>query len=442
MNIYDKFFALAKEKGLEQVELSYSKSNSLSISLYHHEIENFSIASDSDYAFRAIVNGKLGTATSTTLSNENLESIIDNLISNSKVNEKEEEVELFRGSEKYHKISTYNKDLENVPTEKKKEDLFALELAIEKLDKRIEQVSDVAYSESSSESVIMNSFGLKLKQKRNSFYFIGGVVMKGEDGEVKNNYDFFFSNDYSKFDVDKLAKKIVDGCAEQLGGEPIPSNKMKVVMSNDCTASLIGAYISHASAERVQKNVSLFKGKLGSKVASNKVTISDKPLAKTVFATWFDDEGVATYNKDIIKNGILQTYLYNIEKAKIDGVKTTGNGVNTGSKIGISPLFVELKPGKKTLDELFEFVGDGLYITELQGLHAGLNPTSGDFSLKAAGFLIEGGKRSKPVSLITVSGNLLQLFLDIKEVASDSKINLGGISCSSVYIKSLNIAGK
>ena len=89
--------------------------------------------------------------------------------------------------------------------------------------------------------------------------------------------------------------------------------------------SLLKAYIGHAEAEEVQKKSSLFIGKLGQKIASKKITIEDKPLAKNVFARWFDDEGVATYNKPIIKNGVLQTYLYNLTTAAKDGVQTTGN---------------------------------------------------------------------------------------------------------------------
>ena len=166
-----------------------------------------------------------------------------------------------------------------------------------------------------------------------------------------------------------------------------------------------------------------------------------KPLTRSIHARWFDDEGVATYNKDIVKNGVLKTYLYNLETARIDGVATTGNGVNAGSKIGVSPFYLELKPGKKTLDEVFNIVNNGIYITDLQGAHAGLNPTSGNFSLKASGFLIEEGKLTRPVNLITVSGNLLQLFKDVEEVANDTKIYASGIATPSVVIKELSIGG-
>ena len=186
----------------------------------------------------------------------------------------------------------------------------------------------------------------------------------------------------------------------------------------------------------------MFIGKIGQKIASSKVTIEDKPLAKNVFARWFDDEGVATYNKPIIKNGRLETYLYNLTTAAKDGVKSTGNGFGGGSKRGISSAFLSLKPGKKSLDELFEMVGNGVYITDVSGLHAGLNPQSGNFSLQSTGFMIENGKKGKPLDLITVGGNLLDIFKDVLEVGNDVTVSPSGVSSESLLIKKIAVSGK
>ena len=440
MNIYDRFFALAKEKGIKECEISVNKAGSLSIALFHHEVENFNVTTDVTYSFRGIVGNKFGTVTSSTLTKDNVERIVDNLISNARVIEKDSEAKLFKGSEKYHKVSTYNKDLETVSAVKKKEDLFKLEAALEKSSPFIKDVMEVSYSETNTELMIFNSLGLKLKQKLNYFVFSGAVVME-KDGEVETGYDVFLDNNYENFEVEKFANEMVEETLKKLGGKPVDSAKMKTVLSRDTMTTLVGAYIGSASSERVQKHMSLFEGKLNQRVASNKVTISDKPLSKTLHARWFDDEGVATYNKDIIKNGVLKTYLYNLETASKDNVTTTGNGVNVGNKIGVSPIYLELKAGKKSLEEIFTEIQDGIYITELQGAHAGLNPTSGNFSLKASGFLIEGGKLTRPVNLITVSGNLLELFKDIEEVASDAKQYPSGMSVCSCLIKSLSIGG-
>ena len=263
-----------------------------------------------------------------------------------------------------------------------------------------------------------------------------------ENGQTKSGYDFGFGNDFNAFDPNKLAKKIVDATVAQLGGEACASNKYKAVLHPSVVQSLLGAYVDYANSEEVQKKSSLFIGKLNQKVASSKVTIEDRPLQKNAFARWFDDEGVATYNKPIIKNGVLQTYLYNLTTAAKEGVQTTGNAFGGGSKKGIGPAFIYLKPGKKSLDELFAKVGNGVYITDVSGLHAGLNAQSGNFSLLSTGFMIEYGKKGKPLDLITVSGNLLEIFQDVLEVGNDVDVSPNGVSAQSVLIKKIAVSGK
>jgi PmbA protein len=171
------------------------------------------------------------------------------------------------------------------------------------------------------------------------------------------------------------------------------------------------------------------------------VTVEDKPLGKTIFARWFDDEGVATYNKAIIKNGVLQTYLYNLTTAAKENRESTGNGSGAGSKVGTSPWYLEMKPGKLSQEELFKEVGNGVYITEVSGLHAGLNPQSGNFSLQSTGFLIKDGKKDRGLDLITVSGNLVKLFQDVQLVGNDSKEFIGG-KYPSVVVKTIGVSGK
>ena len=288
----------------------------------------------------------------------------------------------------------------------------------------------------------MNSHGLKLQQKNNYFLYYGAAVAR-ENDQTKSGADLFFGNDFSKFVPSELSKSVVKETIGQLGGYPCETSTYKAVLSPDVVASLMYAYVSSSIAEDVQKNSSLFVGKLGQKVASKKVTIEDLPLSKNVFARAFDDEGVATFNKAIIKDGVLQTYLYNLTTAAKDGVESTGNGVvSGGSKVYTSPTFLQMKPGRKTQEQLFEEVGNGVYITDVSGLHAGLNSRSGNFSLQSTGYLIENGKKSHALDIITISGNLVDLFNSIISIGNDSKTFLSACRCPSVLIKKLAVSGK
>jgi len=199
------------------------------------------------------------------------------------------------------------------------------------------------------------------------------------------------------------------------------------------------------SAENAQQKMSLLGGKEGTVIASEAVTLMDDPLLPGGLATGaFDAEGSASQTKAVIDKGVLTTLLHSRKTAKKQGVKSTGNAHRAGysGPVRVSPSNFFFKPGEKDLAQLMESVGEGLLITDLAGLHSGANPTSGDFSLLAKGFTIEGGKRGKPVQQITVAGNFYQLLKAIREVGSDLQFPGSSVGSPSVDCGELNISGK
>lgn len=439
---YDKFFAIAKEKGINESELKVSTSYSLNVSLFHSEINNFTVEDGSNYIARGIINGKFGNASCDVYNSKKAEFLVDEIIKNAKVIQNEDPAILFKGSPKYRRVNTFNKKLGETPIDKKIEALYALEKKLKEIDPRIVEVEGVEYNESVTSMSIYNSHGLKLTQKLNYYYIMGSVVAK-EGEQVKTAYEIKLGSDFSEVNIDELAKVIANKALAQLGGEPCKSKKYKAVLAPEVISAFASVYVDHASAENVQKQSSLFIGKVGQPVASKKITIEDKPLQKeSPFSRWFDDEGVATYNKPIIKKGILEGYLHNLTTAAKAGVESTGNGASGGSKIGVDTFALYLKPGRKSQEELFAKVKDGVYITQVQGLHAGMNGQSGNFSLQSTGFLIKDGKLDRALDVITISGNLVDVMNDISEVGNDSKILLGGNTFPSVIVKKLAVGGK
>ena len=442
MGKYDKFFALAKEAGIKEIELYIGESHEVEAELFHGEISNYSDNNGMTVVARGIFsNGKCGSASCDTWNKEKAKYLIDEIVKNAKVIENEDPIFIFKGSDKYHKINTYSKALDEVPLEAKIAKMKELEVAIKEADKRVVEVGATFFAQSTSKHTLVNSNGLNLVQK-NNYYYYGAEVLASENGQTKSDFNLFFESDFNKFDVKAFAKKCADGATSQLGGIACDPIKCKAVLDRDAVMSLLGVYIRHADAEQVQKKSSLFAGKVGEQIASKKLTIEDKPLVKNAFARWFDDEGVATYNKPIIEKGVLKTFMYNLTTAAKDGVTTTANAQGAGSKKSTGPFFLTVKPGKKSLDDLFAEVGDGVYITGVTGLHSGMNPQSGDFSLQASGFEIKNGKKGKPFDLITASGNLLEVFKDVQEVGNDVKIAPNGMSSPSVLIKKIAVAGQ
>jgi PmbA protein len=438
---FDAYFALAKAKGIDVLELYFSRGKSTSFKLYNSQIEGYKIAEDISLYARGIVNGKIGYASTEKITKDTPAFLIQEILTNAGTVTKEELAIIFEGSEKYKKRNVFNPAIAELPIETKKERLFALEKKLKALDNRVTQVNACTYNERESEAMLINSYGLKLKRKSNYYYYYAGVLAEAS-GERKSSGEVHLSNDPADFDLDAFAKKIVEKAVEKFGGTQCKSKNYKVVLDKDVVADLLEAYLENASAEEVQKKTSLMLGKLQQPVASKKVTVMEMPLTKNQFFTYFDDEGVATYNKTVIKKGVLQTYFYNLTTAKKDGVTTTGNGYRGGGKVGVGFNNIVLKPGKKSLQQLFGQVKEGVYITELMGVHAGLNPQSGNFSLQANGFMIEKGQKATPLTLITVAGNLVDVFMNVKEVANDNELLLSSYNVPSVFIKSLTVSGK
>ena len=297
------------------------------------------------------------------------------------------------------------------------------------------------YSESDDTVLFMNSHGLRLKSAGNSF-IIGGYVT-GKDGEKTiDTGDSFFGNDLTAFHPAELAQKIGEDLRKRMGASSIKSGVYPTIIQNKVLPSFIRAFVSTLSAESVQKKTSPLAGKLGETILSPKITIEERPLDRTVFFCGFDDEGVAKENRKLIERGTLLTYLHNRETAKKDGVKTTGNASYGGGSIGIGAGLIRLRKGKGTLEDLVAKAGNGVYITSIAGLGTGLNPYNGDFSCQAQGFEIVDGKIGRPLTLITLSGNLFKMLKDCSALDANTVLTTRKVECPDILIKGMSIAGE
>jgi len=438
---FDLFFKLAKEAGIEASQLSISRNTSLSFSLFEHEIDSYSANDSYQMSAIGVYKGKFGSANTQKSGKAAFEFLVSAIKDNAITSEKKEPAEIFQGSDHYKPGNYFSSALAKTPTKDKIALLRELDTKIEAFDKRIAPNYGVSYEESDTRSEFYNSYGLKLKERTNCFV-IGAQVPVKEREEVREGFDVYFSNDLSTFDCDAFTKKVCNQGLSKLGSKCIKTGIYPTVLKKDCFSRILSYFLSSVSSEEIQRHSSSLEGKLGTRIASPKLTITENPTLKNVFRSAFDDEGVATIKKDILKKGVLKTYLYNIETARKDGVTTTGNAGYTGSKMGISYGNIVVKSGKKSFEEMISPVNEGIFITSLSGLGTGMNAVSGDFSCQAEGFHIVDGKIAEPISLITISGNLFKLLKTIKDIDNESELLYGGTTCSNVLIKGMNIGGE
>ena len=154
----------------------------------------------------------------------------------------------------------------------------------------------------------------------------------------------------------------------------------------------------------------------------------------------FDGEGVAVYTKNVIENGRLNTLLYNRMYAKLLGRETTGNAADATH---IEPKGLYFAPGELSNAELLKKLGDGLYLTSLQGLHAGANVQSGDFSLQADGFLVKNGEKVAPIKNFTVADNFYQLLKKVDAISSEVRFGVGSdFGSPEILFTDVAVSGK
>ena len=423
-------FAKAKDEGFSEYEIYYSERKSFSVNIYKEQIEKYQNSETSGFGFRGIYNGKMGYYYSETVD----ESIIPEVISTAKINakllENDEKEFIYEGSSKYPDLDLYNTNLNKLTANDKIDLALKMEKAAYTYDKRITAVNTSLINTGDSSVYIANSKGMELSDKQNyAVAYIG--IMAQENNSIKESGEIWIGNDISSFNPIELANTAGKKVINSLCGTSVKSNTYKTIIKNEVVADMLQVFSSAFLADNVQKGFSLLSGKLGEKVYSSKITICDYPLLDNGYATTpFDSEGVASYNKNVVENGILKTYLYNLKTANKDGVQSTGNGFKSSFRgtVGVSTTNFFIQNG---ITEFEDFAG----------LHSGANSISGDFSLAAEGFLIENGKITAPVEQITIAGNFYNLLSDVKDIGNDLKFNSSAIGSPSLAFDSIQVAG-
>ena len=292
-----KFFAFAKEYGIEAADITSNESSSLSVSVFHSEVDSLTNNSSYELVARGIYKGKMGSISVDNVNKESPEKLVKEIIRSASIIENDDPVFIFKGSEKYHKKNVFK----NVDFSENVQEKVGILLEIEKkllaYDKRINEVVTVGFESDSHSYKKTNSFGLKLSQKKNSYAYFAEVTAK--DGEeIRTGFSVFASLDENEFDIDKFVEKVATDALQKLGSVQCASKKYPVVLNPECVSSLMSFLISSLDAEEVQKHTSLLEGKLNQQVLSKKLTVIENPLEKNLFFRYFDDEGVAT-NKNI-----------------------------------------------------------------------------------------------------------------------------------------------
>ncbi len=218
----------------------------------------------------------------------------------------------------------------------------------------------------------------------------------------------------------------------RLGSRRLSTRQVPVLFAPELARGLIGHFVGAIRGGALYRKASFLLDRLGTSVFPTFVTIRERPhLPRALASAPFDSEGVATQDREVIRDGVLQGYVLDSYSARRLGMETTGNAGGTHNLI--------VEPGSCGPEELLEQLGTGLWVTGLLG--HGVNLVTGDYSRGASGFWVENGAVQYPVQEITIAGNLSEMLQHIVAVGKDVDAR-GGIHCGSLLLERMTVAGE
>jgi PmbA protein len=327
------------------------------------------------------------------------------------------------------------------------EDKIALALELERAtrgaDPRVRQVSSADYSDGRVEVALASTTGIRSTSRRTTaFLSVDAIAGDGADSQTGTGFSVGRSPD--GLDPQEAMGDAVLRATRLLGAQKARSGRCTVVFDPRVVSTLLSVVSSALSGEAVVKGRSFFAGRIGETVANAAVSLTDDPTDGRAFAaSSYDGEGLACRRNVLISDGVLRMFVYDTVSARRAQTRSTGSAVRGGfsgtPSAGCRALV--LTPGEMSADEILALVGDGLYVQSVTGMHSGVNPVSGDFSVGAEGLMIRGGALAEPVREVTVASSLQRMLQSVVGIGNDLRWLPGVAAGQTLAIAEMQLSG-
>ena len=301
------------------------------------------------------------------------------------------------------------------------------------------EISDSRFSANLINSLILNSNGVSIENLETSFSASLSVSIQKE-GQIATSYNSVSSRFYD-LNGDKLVNEVCGLAKNSLNTKPVETNDYSVVLDYYAATGLLKTFLDAFNGENILRGRSILKDKIGSKIANPTLSIIDNPLLeKGMGSTKCDDEGSVSKSTDLIKDGVLNSFIYDIYTANKAGVETTSNGFrkNYSSTPDILPSNLEFRFSEmKDISE----IDKGILTTSVLGAHTA-NPISGDFSVEANNaFKIENGELTDPINKAMISGNIFEIMKKVEGLNTEIK-QYGSYVIPKLLVHDLRVVGQ
>jgi PmbA protein len=341
-------------------------------------------------------------------------------------------------------LDLWDDSVASTPMEKKVEMAIELERATRAADPGVRQVSSADYSDSRSELALASTSGIASSRRRTTA-FLSVDAIAGEGADTQTGSGFSVGRGPGDLVPDEAMDEAVLRAIRMLGSSKAKSGRCTVVFDPRVVSTLLALVSSAVSGEAVVKGRSFFAGRIGESVAAPDVTLVDDPTDARAFgAASYDAEGLACRRNVLISGGVLRMFVYDTVSGRRAGTASTGSAVRGGfaGTPGAGCRALVLSPGHSNADEILAQVGDGLYVQSVSGIHSGVNPVSGDFSVGAEGLMIEGGALGQPVREVTVASTLQRMLQSIVAIGGDVRWLPGTAAGQTLAIAEMSLSGE
>ena len=434
-------FAEAQKKGLSEYDLYRRTATELGADTMKHELNSCTFGESGGVTFRCAVNGHIGAASTESTEKEELLALIDRAVANAAVIDSAEKPVFFDGFAGANYGKTTAKTLPLPTSGELRRTVMELQAKIYAENPLVTDGTSAGAGATEVSVSLANSKGLDLSHTATTRYTYAQAVLK--DGEESAEGFALYAGD----NVRDIAAEAVKEALGKLRPGTVPTGKYDAVFKASVVRDILSTFSGVFNGKSALHGLSLLRGKEGEKIAAGCVTIADDPFYPAhAMQMPFDAEGVAAFEKKIVEAGVLKTLLYDLTTAAQTGNTSTGNAVrgSYAEPVSIAPSCLMLLPGKETFEELCRRMGDGLYITEMKGFHAGASAVTGDFSIESAGFLVKNGEIAAPVHSFTVAGNFFDFLKAVDGVSSTAEPGFPGrsmIVAPEILVRGLSVAG-
>ncbi len=428
----------------EELEAYVARSTSLSAKAYDGEVESFTSAESFGVGIRVIRDGRAGFASAGTFAADVLADTLTEARDNATYAEPDEWAGLVTpDGVAPPEMDLWREDLATTSTEAKVQMALDLEAAIRGADPRIFGVRSAGYSEGSGEAAVASSNGLVVGSRGTSCSLSAtALAREGDDTQIGGG--FSAGRGVADLDPDEALTDAVLRATRLLGAEQPATDKVTIVLEPRLAGTLLGIAGGTLTGDRVLKGRSPFADRVGEAVASPLLTLTDDPTDPRSFgADSHDGEGLATRVNPLVVDGVLQGFLHDGYTGRRSGTASTGSAVR-GSRSTPAPgcQALVMAAGEQSPEDLLAGVDRGLFVQSLNGLHSGVNPVSGDFSVGADGLMIRDGELAEPVREITLASTLQRLLLGIVAVGNDLEWRPGGATAATLVIGDVSMSGR